>query len=434
MALWLLQKLADIAKVNALKVADQITSKLDPFDEFTRLPLPKYPEKFSVKAKRFEDDFVSRFSAFDGGMWEYRITTDPNANDEGDQCIWHGIYTTMWALKYAATQNSADLERLRLCMKGLDLHQTAHGEPVRRVIRGTKKNPDGTLFIRDDVSNDGATGHICGIYFSWLYGDADIKAKAAILARGMADELINHHYALVLPNGNPTEFGALINGLLTDPLRLALCLCILKVASKITGEPLYEQHYRKVESEYNSGCLAAYAKAKLVTIEKKYDSHRAAICLSILSDIEDDSSLKSCYKNGLARTWAIEHKSGNTWIAFLNARHNPLTATEITQVKKMLSEFALENKVAGNVQTINSDKGDQLKQYGVRLMKWGGQWVSSQPLPRWMVGDQDFLWQRNLYSVDDWKGRNIPDTYHNGGDFLVAYWLGRVLGVVGADE
>jgi len=434
MALWFLQKLADLAKVGALKLADQITNKLDPFEEFTRQVALKYPEKLSVKAQRFEDDMVARFSAFDGGMWEYRITTDPAVNDEGDQCIWHGIYTTLWALKYSVTHAPADLERLRLSMKGMDLHQTAHGEPVRRVIRGTKKNPDGTLFVRDDVSNDGVTGHICGIYFSWLYGDADVKAKAAILARGVADELINHNYALVLPNGNPTEFGALINGLLTDPLRLALCLCILKVASKITGEPLYEQHYRKIERSYNAGGLAAYAKAKLVTIEKKYDSHRAAICLSILADLEDDGSLKTSYQKGLLRTWAIEHKSGNSWIAFLSARQNPLTATEIGQAKKTLLEFTVEKKLAGNLETKNSDKGDQLSQYGVRLMKWGGQWVTSQPLPRWMSGTQDFIWQRSLYSADNWMGNTIPDTYHNGGDFLVAYWLGRALGLIGADE
>jgi hypothetical protein len=278
------------------------------------------------------------------------------------------------------------------------------------------------------------TGHICGIYFSWLYGDADVKAKAAILARGVADELINHNYALVLPNGKPTEFGALINGLLTDPLRLALCLCILKVASKITGEPLYEQHYRKIERSYNAGGLAAYAKAKLVTIEKKYDSHRAAICLSILADLEDEGSLKTSYQKGLLRTWAIEHKSGNSWIAFLSARQNPLTVSEINQAKKTLLEFTVEKKLAGNLETKNSDKGDQLKQYGVRLMKWGGQWVTSQPLPRWMSGTQDFIWQRSLYSADNWMGNTIPDTYHNGGDFLVAYWLGRALGLIGADE
>jgi hypothetical protein len=73
-------------------------------------------------------------------------------------------------------------------------------------------------------------------------------------------------------------------------------------------------------------------------------------------------------------------------------------------------------------QRINSTDAAFWKERGVRFFDRGGHLRSSQPLPLWKMGSQDFFWQRCQYSVDDWIGLTEGQFEHNGVDFLVAYW------------
>lgn len=445
---------ANLIKVGGLKFADVLNKVYDPFDEFTRGADPRYDELLHVKAKRFEHDMVAKFAHLDGRIWTYRLTNN-GFIDIGDQCIWHGVYTAMWALSYSVTKDPETLERLRLSMVGLNLLQTAHGEEKRRLVRGVKLESQAPEYadkpsewwegpqlfmkrngyiIEDSASNDSGGGHILGIYFSWLYGDDDIKQKAATLARGFADELIDHNYAIVLPDGKPTEFGALIQGWKTDPTRLLLCLAVLKVAAHITGDSKYEEHYRKVEKEYNKFGYVKYAKAKLFSWDNHPDTHRVSFLQSILSDLENDPEICATYMDGLWRTWKISRKTMNVWMAFLYARHFKLSDQELKNCKIILSEFAVEDKQAGNVEKINSANADLWLSRGVKFFKWQKRLRASQPLPAWMMGQQDFKWQRHPFSVDDWIGNKVGDSFYNGGDYLICYYLGRSLGLISEIE
>jgi hypothetical protein len=442
----LFNSFANLIKVGGLKVTDLLNKVYDPFDEFSRPYDSRYDELLFAKAQRFVYDMTQNFSYMDGQIWNYKRQLD-GWIDTGDQCLWHGVYTAMWAMKYGVTQDAEDLERLRLCMSGLNLHQTVHGESTRRLIRGVKpvtsqyeNKPDSwwdgpQLFLKhngyvieDSASNDSGGGHILGIYFAWLYGDADIKQKAATLAKGFADELIMHDYSIVLSDGKPTEFGKLLNGWKTDPTRLLLCLTVLKVAAKVMGESIYEEHYKKVEKEYNKFGYTKYAKAKLFSWDTHADTHRAAFLQSILSDIEEDLEICATYMDGLWRTWQVTHKTMNVWVAFLYARHFWLTSKELGDCKTILKEFAVEDK--SNIEKINSVDEIYWKNRGIKFFKWQGHLRASQPLPAWKMGAVDFKWQRHPFSVDDCVGNKIPSIFYNGGDFLACYFLGRVLGLL----
>jgi hypothetical protein len=61
---------------------------------------------------------------------------------------------------------------------------------------------------------------------------------------------------------------------------------------------------------------------------------------------------------------------------------------------------------------------------------------SYQPIPLWAMGSQDFFWQRNRFSVNDHAGVTTPaqaSSRHNGGDYLCAYYLSRLTGVLTND-
>lgn len=411
--------LSNVIKVGLIWVTDLANRVWNPFDSFSRPFVPKRTELLYVKANQFEAN-LSNFM-HDGIVYDSTVSWGTNFDDVGDEALWHGITVAMWALKYSVTKNATDLANLKQGMVGLDLHQTAHGEPVRRLIRGVQDplNPK-TSFI-DDVSNDGATGHILGIWYSWFYGDADVKQKAEVLARGIADELLNNNYCLIGPDGKPTTYGTLIDGWKTNPLSLTLCLAILRVAYVVTADSKYQIAYQDILDTYGSVCLYKYPKVSFLTFNNWNDDHRAAIHLSILADLDSDTN----YVDGLKRLWKLNKNTGNAWIAFLCGRHFSISAADLNPSIIRLNEFYAEDE--NNTQKINSTNpavgglGIQIKKY-VILWFMKGNSVATQPLPLWWTGSQDFRWQRCPYSVDDWIGTTTPNQVFFGVDFLIAYW------------
>lgn len=408
---------ANMFKVGAIWGLDTINRIWSPFDSFTRPFTPKRTELLYVKAAQFESALTRFFH--DGMVYDSTLSWGTNYDDVGDEALWHGITVAMWCIKYSVTKSPADLEQIRSGMVGLDLHQTAHGEPVRRLIRGVQDplNPKGSFI--DDVSNDGATGHILGIYYAWKHGDADIKQKAAVLARGIADELLNNNYCLVGPTGASTTYGKLISGLTTNPMALTLCLAILKVASAITADAKYETAYNEVLNTYGSAKLYNYPKVSFLSFNNWNDDHRAAIHLSILADFDDR------FTKGLKRIWKLNKESGNAWVAYLCGKHFNIPAADLIPCTTRLNEFYIEDE--NNVQKINSTN-PAVGGLGIKFKKYAPLWfmkgkmVASQPLPLWWTGSQDFRWQRCPFSIDDWIGNTTPSQTFFGVDFLIAYW------------
>lgn len=411
---------SNMFKVSIIWLTDLINYIWSPFDSFKRAQVLKRSETLDAKAVAFEAA-LSQFN-HNGLVYDSTISWGVNFDDVGDEALWHGITVAMWAIKYSVTKNPADLDKIRQGMVGLNLHQTAHGESVRRLIRGVQDplNPK-TSFI-DDVSNDGGSGHILGIYYAWKYGDANIKQQAQVLARGIADELLANNYCLIGPTGSATTYGKLIDGWKTNPMCLTLCLAILKVASAITSDPKYAIAYNNVFEVYGCANLFKYPKVSFLTFNNWNDDHRAAIHLSILADL-DVSNGK--FVDGLKRIWKLNKKTGNAWIAYLCGSHFNIPSAELSPCTMLLNEFYVENE--NNLQEINSTNpavgglGIQIKKY-VILWFMKGNLVSTQPLPVWWAGAQEFKWQRCPYSVDDWAGTTTPNQIFFGVDFLVAYW------------
>lgn len=389
---------------------DLVNWLYDPFEDFDRPEETKYFEYLHEKEKKFDND-MGAFYWPERNIYRYKLP-----NDSGDQCLWHGIYTTMWALKCSITDNH--YTQLHSCLEGMQSFLVPSNVGAR-LVRGWRE--DGTY--EDEVSNDQASGFLCGLYFGWKHGDLQGRALARKLVIGLADELSIHDNKLVNADGSPTRHGTLENGYLTDPLNLTLCLATYRVAYHITNEPLYLARYNALIEKYRP--RIPYAKVKLLWWDERPAGHRAAIHYSILCDLETDHGLYDLYFKGLLRTWRMERKSANPWIYYLLRRVSNVEPEALDKAKKHLREFTLEEKQY-NAERINSDR--------VETFKWGGHKRCRQPLPRWRAGSQDFFWQRHMYSADDWIGNGTGNIRHNGGDFLIAYWGLRALRLIGEAE
>jgi hypothetical protein len=431
--------LISLAKAVGLKAIDVANRWHDPFDEFTRPPYVKTTHPLHLKAAWFEADFVQNFR-LPNGLWNYkRPAAGGLLDDVGDQATWSGIYTAFWAIKYSVTHSSNDSYELFEAVKALDRlrFSTVHKSWQRVLIRGydpARLDRTTGVFdvgaVRDDASNDSLTGHFAGIYFAWKHGDEPTRRLAAGYLHEICEELMAGDFAIHRIDGTPTTYGQLINGIATDPLRLTLCLAILKAGAAAVS-PALQTAYEKLWKRY--GVLTAYAQTKFLWLTKSHEAHRAALHLSILADLERYTPWKNTYVDGLRRIWALERKTGNAWINYLVQRHWQTPLSDFQTCVKVLREFEVEEK-GPNVERINSADETYWNEKGVRFFKWGKYVRASQPLPKWKIGSQDFFWQRSAYSVDDWLGNSQPTHYHNGGDFLIAYWGLRQLGMIKGDQ
>lgn len=400
-------------KAKLCRVIDWLDATRDPFEEFTRPANFKdeVPPSLRSLAAEFERDLVANFLIRRSTIVNYRIPLPVGSPlDLGDQALWHGIATAMMAFKYSVTHSLEDGDRLTDWVMGLNDHQ-----PAGRLIRGLDESGNHT---EENASNDQATGHLAGIYFAWRYG----PPSAVTLARGLiytwATDVLQHGFALVNPEGEPTTYGALIRGWLTDPLRLSLAIAMMSAAWRMTSDAQFADAYWKLRDQY--GELLPYAKMRLGQFDTTYDTHRAALHLAI---IRDSYGGKEAF-DGLSRLWQMEHKTGNPWVGYL-CHMQPGTMSRLSrdQCRKMLREFVPDDYL--NMERINST--DET----IPKIRWKGEWCSLQPMPRWKVSRQDFFWQRSLYAMDKY---GPADSRYSGLDFLAAYWLGRSVGAIQAQE
>jgi len=98
---------------------------------------------------------------------------------------------------------------------------------------------------------------------------------------------------------------------------------------------------------------------------------------------------------------------------------------------KVLSEFTLADKQVNEGR--DARKSRLLPACGGETV-WNDKWVSRQPMPRWATRAQDFVWQRNLHSLDAGSDGASADSRLNGGDWLCAYWLSRLTGILNAND
>lgn len=360
--------LLNAIEVGVIWLCDWVNTLWNPFEEIP-------PEVLTVHLCPLEQALYEHLDTKHvvNGQFSYEL---PMPADAGDAALFQGLYLAMLAFKGADT--TAALERA----DDLFIHDV--------LIRG--RRADGTL--NDTTSNDSATGMMFGLW----------AAKDKTIITRWAQRICDSGYALTDLNGIPTQYGQLEDGIKTDPLRLTLLLAILAVARQSNSS--FDAPYFELFNKYK--LLLAYPKVKLLWWDTDYDTHRAAIHLRVLWEVTGED----IYLKGLKRIYRTTAKENNAWVAALCS-----PAVETPLNTSSLNTFTFEDRVKGNVESINSGT--------VESVKWGANIRAKHTLPLYKRGSQEFFWQRNMFSLDEWVGNKQATVWHSGLDFLICYHLLR---------
>ena len=395
--------IVNVLKVGVIWFTDLINKLWYPFDL-----VQTYGQIDVTKLPPLETQFVADLDArFINPSGEFLYTL-PRPTDAGDTALFHGLATGMKVLR------GDDVS------KQLDFIKTLF--PNNRLIRGYRN--DGTM--NDTTSNDSASGILFFFYAVYKYGWPSLRVEAANILIPWLRQLKADNWALCDQQDNPTKYGVLDNGVMTDPLRVTILLALLALASGYST-PEFAADYDELYNKYK--LILAYPKVKFLWYDTKYDTHRAAINLHVLYDITGDKR----FKKGLERIWRISRKQNNAWVYTLC--HPALDdTTDSFIVKSMLCTFDFARRQLGDVESINSTDSSIPSVYWPVKLPFKDLFESvlrsKYPLPLSKRGSQDFFWQRDMNSLDEWVGNTMADVYHSGLDFLICYNLAKKLGIV----
>lgn len=347
----------------------------------------------------FAADLEARFMQPNGEFLYQR----PRPSDAGDTALFQGLATGMKILR------GDDVTKQVAFIKTL--------LPNNRLIRGYQD--DG--LINDTTSNDSASGLLFFFYCSILYGSSSVHQEASDMLVAWLRQLKADNWSLCAQDGTPTKYGVLDAGVLTDPLRITILLALLALGT--TCSPEFAADYQTIYKKYK--LILSYPKVKLLWYDTKYDTHRAAISLHILYLMTGDNR----FKRGLQRIWRITRKENNAWVYTL-CQIALTDTTDSMIVYTMLSTFDFVKRQLGNVQSINDDQPSlnwpKKLPFGITTPVVR----CEHPLPLNKRGSQEFFWQRDMNSLDEWVGVTTANCYHSGLDFLICYNLAKHRGLI----
>ncbi len=297
--------------------------------------------------------------------------TSSNPQDSDNDGLWTAMYGAGECFAYAATRDMQARERAKQAFEALRFLQKVtqngpHAPPkgyVARTIRPTDhpdpnlgrlehdraarqrdslwkvyeprwpKSADGQWYWKSDTSSDELDGHF---FFYALYYDfcADTDAEKGRLrevVRDLMDHLLEHRFALIDHDGQPTRWA--IYGpdhLNHDPrwwpergLNSLSILSYLAAAEKVTGDPKYATASRELIEHYGYAQNAMYPKVQHGPGSgNQSDDEMAFMCYYNLLCCSTDEALKAQIRYSFFRYWANEVPEMNPFFNFAYAAHN----------------------------------------------------------------------------------------------------------------
>lgn len=359
-----------------------------------------------------------------------------------DMAIWTGLYLAAESLRSLATGDAAAVRRMDRVMDGLALlHQVTEtpGFPARAVQRVTDI-PDprtgwtaGSGRYRDfrwlgDTSVDQVLGVVYG--YGWAFDAVNDQTRRDRIARevtAIVDRIVAHGMRIVGPGGRRVKHGDLTDGVWAENLNALIALALVKTAAHVAPDGPYRAVYRDLidRKAYDRRAVAARDRWwERFTGVNHSDNNLAVLAYDVLLRYEDDPDLRAQYRKGLLRTWGVTRREGNalfTWVAV--AHGASVDAAERDAAIGALVDFPLEQR---DVAVVNSERSDVC--VAPRRDRTGDLQACA-PLPISERPRGPFEWNQNPHRLDR-PGRGEQE--YSGLGYLVAYWLGRRVGVIEA--
>jgi hypothetical protein len=374
------------------------------------------------------------------GVIRYRVHASQARDDYGDLPdgpFFAGLYLASQALRLAATGEAEARSEVERTLAGMELLMAVTGQPgllARWVGRGP--SPRGTDWLpsaalpgywwRGDVSKDQLAGYACGLGVALaVLPDPALRAHVARLAGPLAQHLDEHALRIVDHDGERTTHGDLRPRLAGFPVGVnaLIALAVAKAADASgAGSGLYQ-------SLLEEGALDAAGAAhwRVPGNTKRVNENMAYVALLPLLRLESDATLARELRKVEARLWGKVTGERNAFFAFVHAAASDDPAAHAEGLAA-LREFP-----------------DQKRDFPVDLTRDGfdferSAWKNSKgepralaPLPLYLRPSGSNLWVNDPRLMAGSLG-DRGETEYAGIDYLLAYWLARERGLVGAED
>ncbi|MSU36239.1 MAG: hypothetical protein EXS36_14315 [Pedosphaera sp.] len=371
-------------------------------------------------------EFVREVSDNDGGYtgnylaaqsYRYAVTHDPEARREATN--------TFHAIRWLEGMTGIPGFPARaVWTKGERGHQSGHGSGG--YAAEWHDTADGTFEWKGDTSSDELCSHFYSLsLFLELAarGDEITQAKAH-LAR-VATHLIEHRWQLVDLDGKPTRWGRWDpeyflsdEGKYDRGLQAVELLSFIKTAEVLTGDPKFRAAYSElVALGYPAYTLRARNTFPPDSVLHFLDE-LAFWSYANLLRYEQDPELRGRYRRGYERSYEVVRGEQNPWFNFL---YGALTGNDCEPGPSVehLRAWPLDLRVWSYQ---NSHRADLHTPQGYVALKGG---TKTFP-PR---ETEPLRWDHWLMQADGGAGGN--DVIEPGA-WLLAYWMGRYHGFIGA--
>jgi len=404
------------------------------------------------KAALFQHDIEQRFMIGEGQVaCKLKVPTagrDYFIYNSPDNAYMTGMYVGALSLKYAATKAPADRRAARRSLGALHLLSTVSGVPglLARAAWPAdgpphgddgewRPSPDGKHLWRGDVSSDQMDGVMFGyaVAYDLVANDAD-KETIARNVGALVGHVLDHDLRIVDADGKPTQWGNYTKQYvqLREPMNALLLLQLLKVAHHVTDDARFAEDYRRLALDEGYADIAAGARRSLGA-QNYSDDVLLFLAYYPLLKYEDDPALRERYLRSLRRSWEGKGRwrgagaQGNPFYAFA-AQALLDDASGVSAGLDTLRWFPLDMK--WNRSTIAAYEGE----FGFQLNP-APQSPAPEPGQAVPVDRRVKSWSAWVMDPFTTAGERTIDSpmVFNGHDYLLAYWLGRYLGLVPAD-
>ena len=400
---------------------------------FEGLTLDEKAERFEarVRARHVRHGLVADSTLAASGD----LTTShqyPNDNDG----LWTAIYVAAQSYRYAVTGSAEALDRARTSARallrleaitgipGFPARSFRHRSEPRRADGEWHWTADREWEWKGDTSSDELVGHFYGLSLAHdLLPDQALKGEIRATIARIADHLIGHGLNLVDLDGQPTRWGRYSleyfrteEGREEQALRATEMLSHLLVAARVTGEPRFEQEYRRLIAEHRfHERMQTYLANRL---ELNYsDEELAMLSFEPLFRYERDPALLAAYRSAMAQWWqSIRREDNPLWIYIYARAHTPPEAL-LDRAAHTLARMPLD------LVTWSIRNGHRLDVPHAPDVDRHGRPQTT----RLLAPDERRVqkWNGNPFELDGGSGGLGED---DGAAYLVPYWMGRWAG------
>jgi len=399
------------------------------------------PPTHSLRAKAgFYQERLNALHQMPDGVIRYRVIASQARGDYGDLPdgpFFAGLYLASQALRLAASGDPVARGEVLKTLDGMALLMDVTGRPgllARWVARAP--NPNRSVwqasstrpgyFWRGDVSKDQLAGYACGLGVARaLLPEPEIQRRVAKLAVPLAEHLRRNQRRILDWDGERTTHGDLRAHIALFPVGVnaLIALAVAKAAGAAGGEDPFSA---ELDAD---GFLRAARWANLHPPGKtnRVNQNMGYVSLLALLLLEQAEGRSAALRAAEARLWEGVRGENN---GFFAAVHGLASGDESArrEAATALAEFPAQKR----------DLPVDLTRPGFDFdRRW---WKNSKGLPRATTPVPLYLRRAssNLW-VDDPRLLaaslgGTGQTEYSGIDYLLAYWLARERGFVGADD